>query len=324
MSSSTDMMRLESFERLRPEHFDLILRQECRDWEEMLEWDFRLVADSFRSMVGGRLLPGQALMEGDVCRGYLYYLFRENRCAIGGLYFHPEVRDTQWPRLVFEKALRELSRLPAPEAIEGQIVFPGPEKSLEPFLTEKGFTFVPRKFMRLENLEEENVEPPHRDLRLENIGFRHIDSLALLMTHSYRDHVDNQVSSLYSSFRGCHYLLTQLILKEGCGPFDPASSFMAFLRDEPVGAVVVSRISDRCNFISQIFTHPAHQGLGVGRFLLRSTIGAIRTRTPHRHLALTVTCGNERAVRWYERAGFREIIPSYSFVRRFIDAPLLV
>jgi GNAT superfamily N-acetyltransferase len=309
------MIRIVPFQQLHFHHLESLLMQEKEEWEQLLEWDFDNVIRAFRSMLPTRLLPGLALMERERCLGYLYVVQREMRCIIGGLYFEKDVRASRWPKLLVERQLAELDLHAQSHSVEGQITFPGPEKQLGEFLEGQGFHVMARSFMRLPDLSTELPGAPHRDLLLRPLNYAHIDPMALLMTRCYQHHVDSRVSALYSSFKGCSFLLNQLILKDGCGSFQPWCSFTAHLRDELIGVLVVSRISERSFFISQIFIHPSLQKKGFGRYLLLSCMERIARRVPGAHLALTVTRENEKAVRWYERIGFEEVSPNFSFMR---------
>ena len=50
---------------------------------------------------------------------------------------------------------------------------------------------------------------------------------------------------------------------------------------------------------------PAHQGRGLGRQLLAATVAQARQHTGLLQLTLSVTRGNDAAVKLYEQAGFR-------------------
>ncbi|MBN2430199.1 MAG: GNAT family N-acetyltransferase [Acidobacteria bacterium] len=309
------MMRIIPFRHLQYAQLEPLLLQEKEEWEHLLEWDFHNVILAFRSMLPSRLLPGLALLEDDCCVGYLYVVQREMRCIIGGLYFQRELRDSRWPKLLLERQLAELSLTASSLSVEGQITFPGPEQSLRGVLEEEGFHVMQRSFRRLTNLSAEVPAAPDHDFLLRPLHYADIDAMALLMTTCYRDHIDGRVSALYATFRGCSFLLNQLILKDGCGAFQPWCSFTAHLRNELIGVIVVSRISERSFFVSQIFIHPRQQKKGYGRYLLYACIDRIARRAPGAHLALTVTRDNTKAMDWYERIGFTEVTPNFSFMR---------
>lgn len=58
-------------------------------------------------------------------------------------------------------------------------------------------------------------------------------------------------------------------------------------------------VNPRTGYVDQLVVHPNHWGAGVASRL----IGAAAARSP-RHLVLDVNEQNERAVRFYEKAGF--------------------
>jgi ribosomal protein S18 acetylase RimI-like enzyme len=315
MSISTEPLRLASFDTLRPEHFLDLLRQEEEEWRRVLEWDFAQVREAMIYMLANQFLPGVALLAGDRCMGYIYYLIRDARTLLGGFYFIPEVRGSTWPRQALERLLGTLHRPAAPPVIEGQIVFPGPEESVGPFLVRNGFTFVERRFLRLDALAPRPQSPADSEVEVLLLSADVLEEMALVMHRSYRGHVDVQTSSLYASFQGCHHLLNQLYLKEGCGPVEPAATLAVRVAGEAAGAIVVSRISRKSFFVSQVFVDPRHQGRGLGRRLLLAALNALARLEPQAHLALTVTLTNQSAYEWYRRFGFEDVISHYAFVR---------
>jgi ribosomal protein S18 acetylase RimI-like enzyme len=78
---------------------------------------------------------------------------------------------------------------------------------------------------------------------------------------------------------------------------------------------VISRISRRSFFVSQVFIDPRQQGRGLGRRLLLSAVNALARIDPTAHLGLTVTRANRIAYEWYLRFGFEDIVPHYAFIR---------
>jgi ribosomal protein S18 acetylase RimI-like enzyme len=51
---------------------------------------------------------------------------------------------------------------------------------------------------------------------------------------------------------------------------------------------------------------PGYQGHGLGRRLMEASMHALRVRN-YKSVSLTVTSGNERAVRLYEKLGFATV-----------------
>ena len=70
-----------------------------------------------------------------------------------------------------------------------------------------------------------------------------------------------------------------------------------------VGVILNSRVSDGVGHTTQICAMPGYQGRGLGRRLMQASLQALRVRH-FTTVSLTVTSGNERAVRLYEKLGF--------------------
>lgn len=307
--------RLISFDSILPAQFDNLLDSEQAEWKDTLGWDFRPIREIFGYMLSRHLLPGMAVLQGDRCTGYIFYLFRDRRCILGGFYFIPELRGTDWPRLLLERLWREPAFLPPPPAMEGQILFAGPETSLAGYLQANGFSFVPRWYMRKENLHGDRPALLPRTWERLTPGQVQPEELALLLSQCYRDHIDNQVSVLYGSPSGCSHLVSQIVQNQGCGTIDMEASLLVRIRERLAGGVLISMISPGNYYIPQIFVHPDHQGSGLGRHLLRHAESTLARREPAARLSLTVTAGNRLASSWYLRAGFSTVAHHYSFVR---------
>ena len=69
------------------------------------------------------------------------------------------------------------------------------------------------------------------------------------------------------------------------------------------GVVLNSRVSTGVGHTTQICAMPGYQGRGLGRRLMEASLQALRVRG-YTTVSLTVTSGNERAVRLYEKLGF--------------------
>jgi len=99
--------------------------------------------------------------------------------------------------------------------------------------------------------------------------------------------------------------LKNIIILPGCGQFLPEASFV--LRPPHAsylaGVVLNSSVSRGVGHTTQICAMPGHQGHGIGRRLMEATMQALRVRG-YTTASLTVTSGNERAVRLYENLGF--------------------
>jgi ribosomal protein S18 acetylase RimI-like enzyme len=94
----------------------------------------------------------------------------------------------------------------------------------------------------------------------------------------------------------------------GCGQFQEEASFVlrAAHSHELAGVVLTSAVARGVGHTTQLCVMPGYQRRSLGRRLMEATISALRDR----HFtarSLTVTAGNERAVRLYENIGFTRI-----------------
>ena len=102
--------------------------------------------------------------------------------------------------------------------------------------------------------------------------------------------------------------LRNIVLLPGCGQFLPEASFLVrpATGDRPVGMILTSTVAEGVGHTTQICVMPGHQGNGIGRALMESSIQALRRRD-YKSVSLTVTSINSSAVRLYEHLGFRTI-----------------
>ena len=89
----------------------------------------------------------------------------------------------------------------------------------------------------------------------------------------------------------------------------PSRSFGAFQGRELVGTVALEFAAKHKTrhsaHVIGMYVRPAARRSGAGALLLRAVLAAARTRPGVRLLRLTVTEGNEPAIRLYESVGFR-------------------
>ena len=94
------------------------------------------------------------------------------------------------------------------------------------------------------------------------------------------------------------------MLRAGCGQFDTEASFLAEGRDGAMGVVLASRLSNSNGHICQVSVLPECQARGLGLGLMTAALEAFRRRGVG-SASLSVTVGNGRAYRLYERLGFK-------------------
>ena len=79
----------------------------------------------------------------------------------------------------------------------------------------------------------------------------------------------------------------------------------AQVEDVIVGCAVVMQVIDEAELL-EIAVDPAYQGRGFGKALLAEVMDAARARAV-RLMRLEVRIGNERALKMYEKAGFKRV-----------------
>lgn len=86
------------------------------------------------------------------------------------------------------------------------------------------------------------------------------------------------------------------------GPYQAGCSFLVAAGEQAVAASLISLWDDE-PLVAFVMVAPAHQGRGLGRFVLERSMGALAAQG-YRRLSLYVTDGNTPAQRLYARLGF--------------------
>jgi mycothiol synthase len=107
-----------------------------------------------------------------------------------------------------------------------------------------------------------------------------------------------------------------LVLRSGCGRFDPQASVLAIGRGGPVAVLLASRLSGRNGHICQVSVAPEAQGTGLGTALMARALRAFREQGLE-SASLSVTVENHRAYELYLRLGFtvRKEFAAHAWVR---------
>jgi ribosomal protein S18 acetylase RimI-like enzyme len=95
-----------------------------------------------------------------------------------------------------------------------------------------------------------------------------------------------------------------LVLRAGCGRFDPDASFVVETREGATGVLLASHLSRTNGHICQVSVLPESQSRGQGEALMTAALDSFR-RQGLQTASLSVTVDNRRAYRLYERLGFR-------------------
>jgi ribosomal protein S18 acetylase RimI-like enzyme len=309
-------MQIVDLRQLSSWQLEPLLAEEAQQWREELHWDYRASTDLIKKFIDARSLTGSAILENGRPVGYAFYVLEDHKGLVGGLFVSPRHSQQELSHQLLTDTLTTLSGIPKLERVEAQLIPFG--YHLDPVLTEYGFRLYMRQFMILglsaQNGPSGDVVPgairegPGAGLILERWDHRYFEPCARLIQLAYANHVDGEINDQYRSESGALRFLKNIIILPGCGQFQPEASFVlrAPHANHLVGVILNSRVSEGVGHTTQICAMPGYQGRGLGRRLMEASLQAMSVRR-YTTVSLTVTSGNDRAVRLYERLGFSTV-----------------
>jgi ribosomal protein S18 acetylase RimI-like enzyme len=153
-------------------------------------------------------------------------------------------------------------------------------------------------------------------------GYRFVPwNEALLDVHartkfrSFRDEIDSVVFPCLGELDGCRRLMREIRNKRG---FLPDATWLVAYGRGPEGMLWCGTIqtvvaTGGVGTIQNIGVVPSHRGLGLGTSLIQQAMAGLRCHAVVRG-SLEVTAENSRAVRLYQRLGFRRSKTVYKTV----------
>lgn len=142
-----------------------------------------------------------------------------------------------------------------------------------------------------------------------------VDVHARAKFRSFRDEIDALVFPCLGSFEGCRRLMREIRNKPGFLPH--ATWLIAFGRSPEdlqwCGTIQGVAAAGGSGLIQNIGVVPGHRGLGLGTCLIEQALEGFRQHGL-RVASLEVTADNCRAVRLYQRLGFRRLRTVYKVV----------
>jgi ribosomal protein S18 acetylase RimI-like enzyme len=310
-------MQLVDLRQLSSRQLDPLLAEEVACWQQELRWDYRPSTELIKKFVDARSLTGSAVVDEGRIVGYAFYVLEEHKGLVGGLFVSPRYSQQDLSHRLLTDTLTTLSGIPKLDRVEAQLIPFG--YALDPVLSEYGFRLFMRQFMiaplapandgkAMDILPGLIREGPGAGMILDRWDHRYFEPCARLIQLAYADHVDGEINDQYRSESGALRFLKNIIILPGCGQFQPESSFI--LRpphaSHIAGVILTSRVSENVGHTTQICAMPGYQGRGLGRRLMEASMQSLRARGFHT-ISLTVTSGNARAVRLYEKLGFATV-----------------
>jgi ribosomal protein S18 acetylase RimI-like enzyme len=152
-----------------------------------------------------------------------------------------------------------------------------------------------------------------------------LDAHARTKWRSFRDEIDALVFPCLGDAEGCRRLMREIRNKPG---FLPEATWL-IARGHDAADIqwcgTIQGVADRggVGMIQNIGVVPGHRGIGLGAALVRRASAGFRSHGL-RWVGLEVTAENSRAVRLYQRLGFRRTKTVYKVVDSPAADPALV
>ena len=300
-------MRIRPLADLAYRDMRVLLQEEADHWQDELLWDFKEVSGAVATSLDRGDLVGRVADDGLRPVGYAFYLRETGRAVVGSVYASEGHRGTGLEEKLVEDLLSEAMGAEDPrgvtfDRIECQTLF-STAPSVTRCFQRNGFKGRPRHYMVLDLARPVVVPPAGVDVRLRHLRREDLDAVASVVHESHLGSVDAALNLTYATPVHCRAFVDTLVLRAGCGRFDPDSSLVAESADGIVGAVLGSRLSRDNGHICQVSVRRDMQRAGLGSTLVLRALDSFR-RQGLRWASLSVTVDNERAHRLYRQLGF--------------------
>jgi ribosomal protein S18 acetylase RimI-like enzyme len=278
-----------------------LLDEEAAHWEEELLWDYSEVSDAVASGIDRKALTGRVLEDAHGPAAYCYYIQEGGRAVVGSLFARRSRRERGYEGALLDDVLGEALAASENDRVECQTLF-STSAAAEARFERAGFSSRARHYLvlSLDSLEPAPAPPPpFRPIKREDFA-----RVADIIYRSHKGSLDAALNMTYGSPAHCRHFVETLVMRGGCGRFEPEASFVAEEAGRPIGVLIASRLSPSNGHICQVSVSPDGQGRGLGSSLVRAALASFR-RQGLRSASLSVTVENRRAYQLYERLGFR-------------------
>jgi ribosomal protein S18 acetylase RimI-like enzyme len=284
-----------------PREVRALLDEESDYWHGELFWDYRDVSHAVASGLERRSLTGWVVQDGPRSVSYCYYMLDGGRAIVGSLFAASGFRGQGLEEALLDCVLLDAQRRPGNDRVECQTLF-STAQAADGRFARAGFQSRRRHYLVRDLRQPVGVEPAAwtlRPLRRDDV------TLASRIIHrSHQGTLDAALNMTYATPGLCRSFVETLVLRAGCGRFDPDASFVASGPEGPVGVLLASHLSRSNGHVCQVSVAPEAQGHGLGALLMTSALRAFRVQGLGT-ASLSVTVDNRHAYRLYERLGFR-------------------
>jgi hypothetical protein len=248
-----------------------------------------------------RALAGFVLRDGLRSVAYCYYMLDGGRAIVGSLFAANGFRGKGLEESLLDSVLAAAQARPGNDRVECQTLF-STTSAADARFVRAGFHSRGRHYL-VRPLSEPLAQPEHG---LKVRPFRRDDlSVAAHIVHrSHQGTLDAALNLTYASPAHCRGFVETLVLRAGCGRFDPDASFVVESREGASGVLLASHLSRGNGHVCQVSVLPEAQARGLGEVLMTAALESFR-RQGLQTASLSVTVDNQRAYRLYERLGFR-------------------
>ncbi len=298
-----------------------VLDAESAVWLRDLHWDYRSSARLLTQYLDARTLPGYVAVRSGRVLGYGYFVYEESKAVLGDVFATPfgmqplqdgedgvdETREIE-ARLLRHQ-LETLFASPGMERIESQLLV-HPSGVHTHLFQDTGFQIYPRLLMT-RTLHGPRVVPVVRlpgSLELRAWRDEDLHPAGRLIAEAYSGHLDSLINNQYRTVHGSLRFLHNIVRYPGCGVFTPNVSQVIVERHsrELVALLLCSRISAESGHITQICVHPQYRRQGLAHLLLTAAASGFVLQGAT-EISLTVTEGNQEAVKLYQADGYETL-----------------
>lgn len=297
-----------------------LLEEESDHWAGELLWDYRDVSSAVASGVERRALTGFVLQDGLRTTAYCYSMIDGGRAIVGSVFAAAGFRGQGLEEKLVEAVIRDAQRHPHNERVECQTLFSTAPAADQRFIS-AGFASRVRHY--LVRPLAAPVEARPTSLRLRPLRREDLGGAAQIIHRSHIGSLDAALNLTYATPTFCRGFVETLVLRAGCGRFDPEASFVAESPSGSVGVLLASHLSRTNGHICQVSVSPDAQGQGVGRALMGAALRSFREQGLET-ASLSVTLDNHPAYALYLSLGFhlRKEFAAHAWVRPPARIPL--
>jgi ribosomal protein S18 acetylase RimI-like enzyme len=297
-----------------------LLDEESDHWAGELLWDYRDVSTAVASGVERRALTGFVLQDGLRAMAYCYSMIDGGRAIVGSVFAANGFRGQGLEEQLVEAVIQDAQRHPHNERVECQTLFSTAPAADQRFIR-AGFASRVRHY--LVRPLKAAVDPPAPAVKLRPLRRDDLGTAAQIIHRSHVGSLDAALNLTYATPTYCRGFVETLVLRAGCGRFDPEASFIAESPSGSIGVLLASHLSKTNGHICQVSVSPDAQGRGVGRALMSATLKSFREQGLET-ASLSVTLDNHAAYALYLSLGFhlRKEFAAHAWVRPPARIPL--